>query len=196
MTITTLHPDTLDRMEQAVERVRDRLLRCTTALDAAGIPYAVIGGNAVAAWVAQVDRGAVRTTRDVDLLIDRSRLTDAIKAMESAGWIYAQVDGVDQFLDGPDGMPSEGIHLVFAGEKVKPTHLLPAPQVRESIRGGEYQFLNLEALVRMKLVAHRLKDRVHLQDLAQLKMIDESWPDRFPEPLAERLRAILTNPYE
>ena len=33
----------------AVEKVRERLRRSTAALDAAGIPYAVIGGNAVAA---------------------------------------------------------------------------------------------------------------------------------------------------
>ena len=38
------------------------------ALNQAGIPYAVVGGNAVASWVATVDAGAVRNTRDVDLL--------------------------------------------------------------------------------------------------------------------------------
>ena len=41
----------LQRMERAVEKVRNRLLRSTAALEAAGIPYAVIGGNAVMAWV-------------------------------------------------------------------------------------------------------------------------------------------------
>ena len=45
----------LDRLERAVEKVRDRLLRSTAALGAAGVPYAVIGGNAVMAWVEQVD---------------------------------------------------------------------------------------------------------------------------------------------
>ncbi len=44
-----LHPFSLDRMVRAVEKVRERLLRATGALDAAGLPYAVIGGNAVAA---------------------------------------------------------------------------------------------------------------------------------------------------
>jgi len=57
----------LDRMERAVERVRDRLLRSTAALEAAAVPYAVIGGNAVMAWVEQVDEAAVRFTQDVDL---------------------------------------------------------------------------------------------------------------------------------
>src|SRR6267378_4528544 len=40
----------LDRMEQAVAKVRERLLRATAALNAAGVPYAVVGGNAVASW--------------------------------------------------------------------------------------------------------------------------------------------------
>ena len=40
----------LERMARAVEKVRDRLQRATAALESAGVPYAVIGGNAVAAW--------------------------------------------------------------------------------------------------------------------------------------------------
>ena len=44
-----------DRIERAMAALRDRLLRATAALEAAGIPYAVIGGNAVATWVADFD---------------------------------------------------------------------------------------------------------------------------------------------
>lgn len=47
----------LDRMERAVANVRERLLRATTALNRAGISYAVGGGHAVASWVATVDEG-------------------------------------------------------------------------------------------------------------------------------------------
>ena len=73
MNVTTLRPDTLERMVRAVERVKEQLSKATRALEAGGVPYAVIGGNAVAAWVAQVDEGAVRTTRDVDVLIRRHK---------------------------------------------------------------------------------------------------------------------------
>lgn len=45
----------------AIERIRLRLKRTTTTLDAAQVPYAVIGGNAVAEWVGRVDEGAVHT---------------------------------------------------------------------------------------------------------------------------------------
>ncbi len=42
-------PEVWERMVSAVEAVRDRLRRATAALEAAGIGYSVIGGNAVAA---------------------------------------------------------------------------------------------------------------------------------------------------
>ena len=60
-----LKPFSWDRMIEAVEAVRERALRATAALKQAGIPYAVVGGNAVAAWVARVDKAAVRNTQDV-----------------------------------------------------------------------------------------------------------------------------------
>jgi hypothetical protein len=55
-----------ERMDRAVERVRQRLERGAAALEAAGIPYAIVGDSAVRAWVAQADEAAVRTARDVD----------------------------------------------------------------------------------------------------------------------------------
>ncbi len=58
----------LERMVRAVEKVRIRLLRAATALEQAKVPYAVVGGNAVAAWVARMDETAVRNTQDVDIL--------------------------------------------------------------------------------------------------------------------------------
>src|ERR1700677_4333443 len=72
----------------AAERAKERLRRATRALDAAGVPYAVAGGNAVAEWVARVDEGAVRNTRDVDLLVRRIDLPAARAALEAAGFVY------------------------------------------------------------------------------------------------------------
>ena len=34
------------------------------------IPSAIVGGNAVAAWVSTMDPGAVRNTVEVDMVID------------------------------------------------------------------------------------------------------------------------------
>ena len=186
--------DILERMARAVNEVQQRLHKAALALEASNVPYAVIGGNAVAAWVAKVDEGSVRTTRDVDILIRRDDLEAAKAAMDGAGFEYAFTSGIHLFVERPDGKPSQGVHLLFAGEKVNSIDPVPAPEMTESERGAAFQVLKLEALVRMKLVAFRLKDRVHLQDLARLGLIDATWPDKFPDELAERLRQILANP--
>ncbi len=57
------------RMERAVEKVNERLRKTVRILEDAKVPYAVIGDHAVQAWVAQVDEAALRTTRDVDILV-------------------------------------------------------------------------------------------------------------------------------
>ena len=65
----------------------------TAALEAAGIPYAVIGGNAVAAWVSKVDPGAARNTVDVDIMVNRADF-DAVKtALANAGFHHLRVAG-------------------------------------------------------------------------------------------------------
>jgi hypothetical protein len=121
-------------MVRAVEKVRDRLLRAAAALEKAGIPYAVIGGNAVAVWVGMVDRGAVRNTRDVDLLLRRGDLAMATPALEAAGFVAAKSFGVTMFLDGPDAKPSESLHIIFAGEKVQNDYTAAAPDVTAAER--------------------------------------------------------------
>src|SRR2546421_11934899 len=89
--------DILERMEQAVAKVRERLLRATAALNQAGGPYAVVGGNAVASRVATVDAGAVRNTRDVHLLVRRDHLPALTAALEQAGFVRDGVRDVGMF---------------------------------------------------------------------------------------------------
>ena len=178
----------------AAEKVKERLRRATKALDAAGVAYAVIGGNAVAEWVGRVDEGAVRNTRDVDLMVRRADLSAMRSALEAAGFIYQNVMDVNVFLDGPEGKPSGGLHVLFAGEKVSPLDVLACPEVDESERAAEFQVVSLPALVRMKLTSWRLKDRVHLLDMIQVGLIDAIWPSRLPPPLAARLQELLDNP--
>src|SRR5438045_8552417 len=84
----------LDRMERAVAKVRERLLRATAALNQSGIPYAVVGGHAVASWVATIDEGAVRNTRDVDILVRRQDLPAITAAFDAAGFVHAELLGV------------------------------------------------------------------------------------------------------
>jgi hypothetical protein len=183
-----------ERALMAAEKVKERLRRATKALDDAGIAYAVVGGNAVAEWVARVDEGAVRNTRDVDILIRRGDLSSVRETLESAGFIYHELLDVQMFLDGPSGRPSEAVHLLFAGEIVRPDHQHPAPAVEESERGTDFRVATLEALVKMKLLSNRRKDQVHLLDMIGVGLIDQTWLARFPSPLAERLQVLIDDP--
>src|SRR5579872_6736060 len=110
----TMNWEILDRMELAVAKVRERLLRVTGVLNQSGIPYAVIGGNAVASWVATVDEGAVRNTRDIDVLVRRDDLPAVTAALEQAGFVRDELLDIIIFRDGAEGKPSEAIHLLFA----------------------------------------------------------------------------------
>ncbi len=103
------------RMNRAVERVEERLTRTVEILTTAKIPFAIIGGNAVRAWVAQADEAALRTTRDVDILLRREDLAAAIVAMQAAGFIHRHVKSIDMFLDGPDAKARDAVHVAFRG---------------------------------------------------------------------------------
>lgn len=184
----------LDRMERAVEKVRDRLLRSTAALEAAGIPYAVIGGNAVMAWVEQVDESAIRFTQDVDLVLRRDDLGRATEALAGAGFVYRRSAGIDMFLDGPGGKTRDAVHVIFSGEKVRPEYLTAVPDAAESVLFKAYRVLSLEALVRMKLTSFRRKDQVHLLDMLEIGLIDATWPTRYPSELAARLQHLIDTP--
>jgi hypothetical protein len=187
-------PFSLDRMVRAVEKVRQRLLRATAALERAGVPYAVAGGNAVAAWVARVDESAVRNTRDVDILLRRADLSAATAALAAAGFVHRHAAGVDVFLDGPTAKARDAVHVVFAGEKVRPEEALPNPAVTDSEAADDYRILTLRALVQIKLTAYRDKDRTHLRDLLDVGLIDASWGEFYPLELATRLQALVDTP--
>lgn len=186
--------DILQRMVNAVEHVRQRLLRSSAALKAHGVPYAVIGGNAVAAWVATVDEAAVRNTQDVDILIRRADFERARAALESAGFVYRRAAGLDLFLDDAESSPRSAVHIAFAGEVVKPGEPAANPDVDEATEMGAFRVLKLSALVQIKLTAFRRKDQVHLMDLIELGLVDQSWVARLKPELGARLQTLLDTP--
>jgi len=59
-----------ERIERAVEIVKECLRRITRAQKSANIPSAVIGDNAVQHWVSQADESVVGYKRDVDILLN------------------------------------------------------------------------------------------------------------------------------
>lgn len=194
MAEAAVEPIGWERALMAAEKVKERLRRATRALDAAGVAYAVVGGNAVAEWVSRIDEDAVRNTRDVDILVRRPEFPAARACLEAVGFIYDKVLDVDTFIDGPQGKPSGGIHLLYAGEKVRRDDDYNLPQIEESERAAEFQVVNLEALLLMKLTAWRDQDRTHLRDLIGVGLLDATWPARLPAPLGARLQQLLDDP--
>ena len=186
--------DVLQRMVDAVEQVRQRLVRASAALRAGGVAYAVVGGNAVAAWVATVDKAAVRNTQDVDVLIRRGDFGAAKAALEGAGFVYRHTAGVDMFVDHATASARDAVHILFASEFVRPGEPVPNPDVNESTEFGALRVIDLEALVRIKLTAFRRKDQVHLLDMIGVGLVDASWAARLAPPLAARLQQLLDTP--
>jgi hypothetical protein len=177
----------------ALDEINERLERITRALNAAGVPFALIGGQAVAIWVATRDPDAVRTTKDVDIMIPRDELPRARGAADAAGMDYFEVAGVGMFLERSNPNPRNGVHLLWAGEKVRPEYPLPSPEIDacEELVPGK-PVVGLAGLVRMKLMAFRDHDRTHLRDLIEVRLLDRSFLNDLPDELAGRLDALLT----
>jgi hypothetical protein len=183
-----------DRMFSSIEKVRERLKRAVQALEGAGVPYAVAGGKAVAAWVGEVDEAAVRFTQDVDILLRRCDFDRAREALAAAGFHYRHASGIDMFLDGPGARDRDAVHILYAGEKVRPEYNQAAPDVDETRRAGTFSVLKLEPLIMMKLTSFRDKDRTHVRDMIDVGLIDQSWVQRLPAELGARLQHLLDTP--
>lgn len=191
----------LEVMFRAVEKVRERLHRSAEAIQSAGIPYGIIGANAVAFWVAKRDEGAVRNTPNVDLLVSREDAPRVRTALEAAGFVLpGPRERPSLFLDGPDGRVRQAVRVWYSGDTIGRA-TAPLPDVRYTLPTFPYRVISLPMLVRMKLSAFRTIDRVHLGDMVLARLLDAGWlanfphlPDPLPELLAERLRQILANP--
>lgn len=175
----------------ALDRVTERMERIVKALDEAGVAYAIVGGQAVALWVATRDPSAVRTTKDVDLLVRRADLPLVRSAANSAGFEYFETLGVGMLLDRNDPNPRHAVHLVWADERVRASDEHATPRVENlQLLDERYHIVSLADLVLMKLSANRDQDRVHLRDMIGVGLIDRELWRQLPgdlQPLLDRL---------
>ncbi len=155
------------------------------------MPYAVIGGNAVAAWVASVDPDAVRSTKDVDILARRDDLSSVADALLPLGLIQDDVLGVTIFIDRGDPSPKRGVHVAIANERIRPHYDHPAPDVAAVARDiAPFPVIDLPALVAMKLQSFRDIDRAHLTDLKGVGLITPALVAKLPTDLRARMKQI------
>jgi hypothetical protein len=190
--LTADSKDLWEAYAMALDDVTRRLHRITAALAEKSVPYAVVGGQAVAIWVATREPAAVRTTKDVDLLIRRSDLPSARAAALSVEMDYFEVMGVGMFLERNDPNPRHAVHLVWADERVRPEYELPSPPVDQRQEISGIQAVSLPGLVCMKLMSNRDQDRVHLRDMIDVGLIGRGLLEGLPPSLAERLEALLS----
>ncbi|MGE3182093.1 MAG: hypothetical protein AB7N71_10715 [Phycisphaerae bacterium] len=175
----------------SVERVERQLQRVTSALDQAEVCYAVIGGHAVAAWVATIDESRIRNTKDVDILLRREDLDAAGRAVMLANFEPTFVGSLPVFLEADDPRPSRGVHVLIANEKVHADEPRVAPDPANAVRSERgYPVVDLQTLVRMKLDAFRLHDQVHLEDLFGAGLITAELTTHLEPDQLERLRQV------
>jgi hypothetical protein len=175
----------------AIDRVQQRLRKVAAALESAGIRYAVVGGNAVAAWVSRVDPGATRATKDVDLLVRRADVPEITRAITALGFTREDLRDITLFVDPDEPSKKSGVHLVWAGEKLRPSYAERSPTVDESERDPEgFWVVSIAALVRMKLTSFRPVDQVHLIDMIDVGLLDAPLRLSLPPALRERLEEL------
>ena len=128
-------------------------------------------------------------------LLRRSDLEAAKTALTNAGFIYRHVKGIDMFLDGPEGeSPRRRTGHRSRAKTFEQSTPVPAPEVIESEATPLYRVVALEPLVKMKLTSFRTKDHMHILDMIDVGLVDESWLLRLPVELSSRLKEILDNP--
>ena len=123
-------------------------------------------------------------------MVHRDDFPRVVDILQSIGFIHQNVSSVDLFLDGPEGSVRSAIHIVYAGEKVREHYLLPTPDVAEAEAGPDFPVPTLDALVRMKLTSFH-SVQVHLLDLLDVGLVDESWSGRLPPEIAGRLQELI-----
>ncbi len=163
-----------------VEQLFDRMRQFHALLSAAGVPYRIVGGMAIFMHVFERDPLRARLTADVDAAIDRTHLPEVIAAARKMGWIFRHTAGVDMLIDAEQPRARSAVHLladaVPSSEPERTTEGIPVAPVAD--------------LVRIKLTSHRLKDRVHVQDLDSVGLISKEIEAKLPALLLDRLAEI------
>jgi len=177
-----------------VDQLLTRMRQFHRVLEAAGIPYRIVGGMAIFIHVFEQDPLKARLTRDVDAAVARVDLPRIITAAEKGGFRYRHAAGIDMLMDGEKPSARSAVHLLFTGERVRPedAESVPASQPVPTQEG--ILIAPVGDLVRMKLTSFRLKDKVHIQDLDGVGLITAEIEASLPEALRERLKEVRATP--
>jgi hypothetical protein len=159
------------------------LQNLTRLLEEEKIPYALVGGLALAA------HGFVRMTQDVDLLMTREGLETFKRKFLGRGYVLAFPGAQKTFRDTETQVR---IEILITGDypgdgKPKPISF-PDPSIVFTERGG-MRVIPMETLIELKLASgmsapHRLRDLADVQDL----ILSLKLPIEFSESLDASVR--------
>lgn len=153
-------------------------------LDEAGIPYALIGGLALA------QHGFVRMTEDIDILLTPEGL-QAFKAQALGhGYVLAFSGAKKTFRATDTGVR---IEVITSGEY--PGDGLPKPvsfpdPAEVSVEVAGLRVISLEKLIELKLAsgmtaAHRRRDLADVQDLIRALQLDQEFSQKLDASVRE-----------
>lgn len=144
----------------------EELKQVVRALDDAGVDYAVVGALAVAI------HGAPRATGDIDLLIERQSLPQAMEAARTSGFTIAAIPMT--FRDGGELQrvtKLAGREMLMLDYLLVTESLVPVWESRTRLptEFGPLSVISRDALIAMKVAAGRPRD---LGDVASLEELD------------------------
>jgi hypothetical protein len=169
------------------------LERISVPLTAEKILWELIGGVAVMVQVQRVEPSAVRLTKDIDIMIQRADLDRTKEVASRYGFTFRHAAGLDMLLPPGETKALNAVHLIFSGERVRPTQLIPNPPMRPehlSVHGVQVAVIPVPDLVQMKLSNNRDIDRVHVRDMDSVGLITPEMVNLLPAGLRNRLEEI------
>lgn len=172
------------------------LKKLARALDAAGFPYMLIGGQAVLLY------GEPRLTRDVDVTLDAhaSRLPDLMQVVQNLGWEILVKDPqefVQKTMVLPLMEPETSIRVDFIFSFTPYEHQA-MQRVREiQMDDVAVRFASPEDLIIHKMIAGRPRD---LEDVRNVLLknpdIDQAYLIYWLKQFEEALKQSLVNQFE
>lgn len=143
--------------------------------------------------VNRVEPPAVRNTKDIDILINRTDLDRIKEAAAQHDFTFRHAAGLDMLLPSCETPARNAVYLIFAGEKVRPNQAMPNPPLRPqqlSVHGVDVAIVPVADLVLMKLNNNRDIDRVHVRDLQSVGLVTPEVEAALPPVLYARLQEI------
>ena len=190
-----LHQSYADLLQEASQfymaqgDVYTTLRRLTRRLEEERIPYALIGGMALAA------HGFVRMTQDVDVLMSVSGLTAFRERCVGRGYVPAFPGAQKTFRDTETQVR---IEILTAGDfpgdgKPKPVSF-PEP-TEASVEQDGLRIVTLDKLIELKLASgisapHRLRDLADVQDLIVTLNLPLDFAERLDPSVRDAFRQL------